>query len=556
MRSKRGAVILMLVALVNLGFADSGSWQKSSGGILEPQINSIQPDPNDSNTVYAGTDKALYLSEDQGRTFRAILQIQGSDKSINDVYRPQWGKDLYVATGSGVYATDNTGLSWKNIFSPSEGRARQCFAVFSEDDVVYVGTLAGLYYKGASDSTWHRESGDLGNEPVYEITADEQNLYFTGDRRIYRKRKANDRGSEIKVIFDAGLIGENEGEEFSETEEHLLPQRHIKDFTAVKGFLFVGNDGVSYSSDEGQTWHSLPIVGLTPTAAIQALSIHQSLDFSHGNASFGAVESGLEGGFSIYAGTTQGVFRFEGKNQGNRWVPLYKGMETSLITDLAHDAGGKTLYAATSHGIFFLTKEKALASMNAAAAINFSDIYQRFEHEPSIQEVQRFAIHYAEVHPDKIKQWRTGAKYRAFLPTLSAGVDRDATERFHWDTGGNPDKLLEGRDFVDWDFSVSWDLADLIWNPDQTSIDSRSKLMVELREDIMDQITRLYFERRRVQVETVAAEASDLPVDPQLQFDRQMRVAELTALIDALTDGEFSEKIEKASTEQQIQTGW
>ena len=92
-----------------------------------------------------------------------------------------------------------------------------------------------------------------------------------------------------------------------------------------------------------------------------------------------------------------------------------------------------------------------------------------------------------------------------------------------------------------WGVSLSWDLADIVWSTDQTSIDSRSKLMVELREDILDQVTRLYFERRRVQVDLLAA-VSLMP-DPRWAMDKQLRVDELTAMIDALTDGEFTKCI-------------
>ena len=538
--SKRGEMIVVLAAVFNFGFAGEGSWHKSVGGILEPQINSIFSDPDDSTIVYAGTDKALYISTDQGHTYHSILQVQGSNKSINHIYKPRGKADIFVATGSGIYASGNRGLSWEQVFSPGDDRARQCFAVFKESDVTYAGTQEGLYYKKSLDSTWHRESGDLGNEPIYTIAADPSYIYFAGDRRIFRKKKDDDDG-EIKVIFDAGLAGEESEKESTDEEEFALSPRPIKDFEVVDSIIFVANDGVSFSTDQGQTWQALPTTGLTPTT-ITALTIHKNSNISHGKASFGDVQNGLEGGLFIYAGTIQGVFKFT----GSRWIPLYKGMETNAVNDLVYDPQDPgVLYAATSQGVFYLSDEKAFSSSVNSFAVNPVDIIHRFDNEPSIQEVQRLAIDYAEVHPEKIKQWRSGAQYRALLPTLSAGLDRDATELFHWDSGGTPDKLLEGRDLIDWDISVSWDLADLIWNPDQTSIDSRSKLMVELREDIMDQVTRLYFERRRVQVEKAVAEASGAPSDPQLHFDRQMRVDELTALIDALTGGKFSQKIKE-----------
>ena len=66
-------------------------------------------------------------------------------------------------------------------------------------------------------------------------------------------------------------------------------------------------------------------------------------------------------------------------------------------------------------------------------------------------------------------------------------------------------------------------------------------MMVELREDILDQVTRLYFERRRIQVELVTLASIDI----QMKMDKEMRLAELTALIDAFTGGEFSKRLSR-----------
>ncbi|MBN1354619.1 MAG: hypothetical protein JW994_08145, partial [Candidatus Omnitrophica bacterium] len=85
------------------------------------------------------------------------------------------------------------------------------------------------------------------------------------------------------------------------------------------------------------------------------------------------------------------------------------------------------------------------------------------------------------------------------------------------------------------------DLSDLIWNEAQTSIDVRSKLMVQLREDIVDEVIRVYFERRRTQLEL----AMNPPKDPQAKFEKNLRIEELTARLDGLTGGFFSKTIRK-----------
>ena len=129
---------------------------------------------------------------------------------------------------------------------------------------------------------------------------------------------------------------------------------------------------------------------------------------------------------------------------------------------------------------------------------------------------------------------------KAWLPTVSLTADRGVDHNVDIDRGGtnDPDKFIIGplETNTDWHAGVSWDLGEIIWNNDQTSIDTRSKLMVELRDDILNEVTHFYFERRRLQVEMLMTPAKEVP----LQVERQIRLDELTANIDALTDGYLS----------------
>ena len=78
-----------------------------------------------------------------------------------------------------------------------------------------------------------------------------------------------------------------------------------------------------------------------------------------------------------------------------------------------------------------------------------------------------------------------------------------------------------------------------MWNDVQTNIDIRSKLMVQLRDEILEDVTRLYFERKRL-----LAELSETrPEDTQKLREKRLRVEELTAHIDALTGGRFSDAL-------------
>jgi len=57
-----------------------------------------------------------------------------------------------------------------------------------------------------------------------------------------------------------------------------------------------------------------------------------------------------------------------------------------------------------------------------------------------------------------------------------------------------------------------------------------------LRQDVLDEVTKLYFERLRVKMES-----DNLSIeDRKKRFEKEIRLDELTASLDALTGGYFS----------------
>ena len=60
--------------------------------------------------------------------------------------------------------------------------------------------------------------------------------------------------------------------------------------------------------------------------------------------------------------------------------------------------------------------------------------------------------------------------------------------------------------------------------------------MVQLRCDILEDVTRLYFERKKIVLELERS----IGRKDKVSFEKQIRMEELTAYIDALTGGGFS----------------
>lgn len=165
------------------------------------------------------------------------------------------------------------------------------------------------------------------------------------------------------------------------------------------------------------------------------------------------------------------------------------------------------------------------------------------EGEPSISEVQQAAIKWAELEPERIAKWRKQAAKKAWLPELSIGIDNNSTDLWHWETGSTTkfqdDVLRKGEGSMEWDVSLSWELGDLIWNDDQTSIDVRSNLAVSLRRSILDEVTERYFTRLRIKMELDSLSIEER----KKRLEKELKLKELTASIDALTGGYFSKAL-------------
>jgi hypothetical protein len=68
--------------------------------------------------------------------------------------------------------------------------------------------------------------------------------------------------------------------------------------------------------------------------------------------------------------------------------------------------------------------------------------------------------------------------------------------------------------------------------------------MVQLRDDILDKVTKLYFERMRVRMELDNLSFEDR----RKRSEKELRLKELTAYLDALTGGYFSEQTKPGDT--------
>lgn len=189
----------------------------------------------------------------------------------------------------------------------------------------------------------------------------------------------------------------------------------------------------------------------------------------------------------------------------------------------------------------------ALSLSGAASAAEFrtvDEVLVRFEKEPEVRDVQQMVLEYSKTDPRFVNEWLRASKNAAWLPELTVGYDYDSGLDYDFTYEITEDGELE-QSGSDSDHGVTvrakWRLDDLVMSSDRIRVISETQDIVKLRDKILDETTRLYFDRRRLQVDMLLAGGGDL----KTQLKNEMRLQELTAQLDAYTGGRFTVALTK-----------
>lgn len=524
-----------ILIFTQTGFCDQPDekWEDMSYGIDEIDLQSIAISPQNPDMIYAASAKGIYKSSDTGKPWQRLSMIRGTEASVNVIsIDPKNIDTIYAGTKNGLYKSADGGSEWKSIFEglyPQEKDIRRIVIDRADTNRIYSGTGKGLFITRNAGLSWGRLSfGEISKQAINFIAQDPVNpdiIYVAAATGVF---KSNNRGLSFKRIFSvAAQTQEDETDEDSQdagddetaTYSNKTPNCIAIDSQDAKKIYIGTNSGVFASSDSGETWEQLPGAGLLNNYVMFLVSTKDG---------------------SLCAATRNGIFRLPRPYQ--RWNEIYDGILSKDARCLAYNQNKDSLWAATEKGIYqTYLKPAPDPKDDSPVPDEVAQVLAKFKSEPGIREVQETAINYADVNMGKIDEWRRSSKRKALLPTLSVGVSPYLTDYYHWDTRSDPanDVLLKGKRAEDWSVSASWDLGDLIWSTDQTSIDNRSRLLVQLRDDVLTGVTRLYYERRRLQIELLTKPPKEL----NLKIAKQLRIEELTAGIDAYTGGWFSKKL-------------
>ncbi len=505
------SVLLWSMVLSKSLFAQDFTWENL--GKENRNFSTVLVSIQDSRIIFSAGSGNILKSENAGKDWRRVLTLRSQSSKINDLVMDKLNPNVvYAATDNGLYRSTDLGEHWERVFRGKNYLENQCVSIGVIGQTVLVGTQGGLFVSQDSGRSWYKHKAGIGASGILNIdTGLGRNniIYLAAQNGIF---KSLDQGRSWEKIL-AGYRSQLSEEEVSGEDEHLASGQSKIRFVRQDKYnparlYYSSQQGVYLSLNSGHSWQKLTDYGLLDSD-IKMLCLSDSL--------------------GIVALSASGVFVFKEE----RWWEISIGLVAQQLNFLALD-NTDNIYVAADQGIY-------KSSQNQPVSLGPTWLLKEYyKNEPDIRSLQQAAIKYAEVSPEKISQWRKAATKKAFLPRINFGLDRNSTDLWHWEGGStvlsNDDILRRGKDSLDWDISLAWDLSELFWNDAQVSIDVRSKLMVELRNDILDQLNKLYFERLRIknELDNLAIE------DQKKRFQKQLKLEELTAALDSLTGGYYS----------------
>jgi hypothetical protein len=496
---------LTAVVAVSNAVADSASvsWRRSLLLAGDSSPSAIAYDAR-GGRLAVGDATGVYLGDPGGALQRVFRRAEVRDLAfLSD-------GSLLVATADGLFALGRDGRLEDR--SPRAGEAsRSIHRIASSEEVVAIATAGGAYLS-AEGAAWVRVRGALPSGSVESVAlhrrTGEATLWLVARAEVWRAvvRSGLDSHSGAAAPVIDALTREPVFEGSLRGAVDIGPEIPGTDVAVVL------RDAIAVRDAADQTFRILRPV-LPAGAQLVRLAI-------------------AEGRFWLM--TDRGLLEAERLEGPWRRARPPAGRAPAMALARAESV----LYAATASG---LLEGRSAAPIERPAGAESVPLRPD---EPDIESVHRVALAYLDLGPERMRELRKGVDRRGLFPIATL---RFAYDRRHSRTRDYDEAFLSGemrrlydRDWErDRDYGVSialtWDLGDTQFHPEAIDVSREGREVLELRDDVLDEISQLYFERRRVLMDL----ASLGPDASSEALELRRRADELAAGIDAWTGGWF-----------------
>lgn len=546
---------------------------------------SIAIDPSNPSSLFVGSPEGLYKSEDGGVSWNTVNSgFSGKSQTITGIAISSSNPDIvYASTIGGLMKSSDAGKSWK---SAGVANPVNCVAIHPfNPDMVYAGVLGGAKKTEDGGAVWVdlvAGPDELSVSSIATDSLDPKVLFFGTDRGLY---KSADEGMSWSKL---GLAGSVDQVAVSPADSTLV-------YAATSG-------GIFGSTDSGQNWTDLSD-GI-PSGPGKALAFdpidRDRLWVVAGNDVFLGSTAGS-------APAVTGQLAAAPEEAPGQVEDTGAAEEASAVETLPAETV-PAAEAATAPAAEPVVETVPIVETVPVAAVeeqlgppvptmdDVKTVLSQFAYEPTVQEIQEVAMRFAEVHPDKIEAWRRGAKWQAFLPDLKLKFKRkradNTWDQLTWEHDENQDWDSDFSTYLDQNFDntmtlatadsrigtaietstdtdrnyelrrkherkkeneveieMKWKLGDFLYSKAQVDIADEAVEETEYRNEVLEQVTQFYFQRRQFQVDLLLSPPEDL----RERIRMEIQLQEMTANIDYLSGGYMTARINEARFGKQAQ---
>ncbi|MFH1052485.1 MAG: T9SS type A sorting domain-containing protein [bacterium] len=290
------------------------NWSNYNTGLLpEENINTLSLV---KNIVFAGTDRGIFKSSDEGKKW---LKINDETGKVNKLFFDEASNELFAVTSKGVFISKDFGINWQWA---NTGLNEETSVMYIEkfEDKLYISTLTeGLKFSSIDDINWQNVPDNIDAQYVQTMKSFNAQLFF-GTTRAFFKFENNE------------LLRSVEG----------LAIQNVNGFVEIGNVLYSATDiGIYKSSNFGLSWEANN-KGLEAVTKITCL-----------------ISTNDEG---IIAGTEKGLYYLE--NATSTWQKFSNPeLNNEKINTLVIDSTG-TVYAGTVSKGIWKTSEDRWLQMN------------------------------------------------------------------------------------------------------------------------------------------------------------------------------------------------
>jgi len=568
------------------------SWSQVYQGLNPTQSASLclAIDPSRPDTVFAGTLNGLARSSDGGSTWERPPGRIG-DKVISALAVHPFDSQIVLAgtEGYGIFKSTDGGATWRECFVKASREANRIHALEfapSQPDVVYAGSEGGVFKSLDGGESWENAAGlGLGTAEVRDLlisALDPKTVYLATRRGVFATADGGDQWR--RLTFGLLFRGSNflAFDPLNPGIIWLITDNRVFESAPPKCFDLSSGEKVALSGSceitlDGSERHSISIIDIDETAGTVRIEIEsdpQSLELKVGESERVDLDAdGIDDLIITLNEFSEEAPRLELEKIALETVP---GAETVPVEEVT---GLEDLEPWFKNEPTWVEVQQAAARWAEVHPDKIAGWRRGASLRAFLPEVklgytmdrswswdvdQESEYHYEEEFSQEADQqivWESGygdyfeQQYTAGIYIWEDAWSSEVETKYGYSEGqysGSTSKWSYSTDTEDrkereekWSLTLEWELGDFLYNREQRDISKEARELVELRQDVLEQVTLYYFDRRSARIDMIL----NPPADPYSRVEMLLRIQQLNASLDTLTGGYFSRTIKEREKE-------